>query len=174
MRPAKTQLSLGIRPVWSESTLSAWRRLESLATHSAHSEDSDQTGRMPKLSWVFAGRTVTLLVLSCRGPYRSLWLFPLDPCYTTIVRIPLVRLDPAVVAIIHLDDFVGFVMSRLICISGKTPTMGEYYLLRLGSSCLFSNMANSNRAVALSGTALVILSNVNTWISFFRVMQQTW
>ena len=26
-----------------------------------------QTGRMPRLIWVFAGRTVTLLVLSCRG-----------------------------------------------------------------------------------------------------------
>ena len=27
----------------------------------------DQTGRMPRLIWVFAGRTVNLLVLSCRG-----------------------------------------------------------------------------------------------------------
>ena len=44
--PAKTQISLGIRPVWSGSSLSAWRHLGSLATHWAHSEDSDQTGRM--------------------------------------------------------------------------------------------------------------------------------
>ena len=29
----------------------------SLATHKAHSEDSDQTGRMPMLIWAFAGRT---------------------------------------------------------------------------------------------------------------------
>ena len=64
VRPAKTQISLGIRPVWSESSLSAWRKLGSLATHWAHSEDSDQTGRMPRLIWVFAGRTVILLVLS--------------------------------------------------------------------------------------------------------------
>ena len=28
---------------------------------------SDQTGRMPRLIWVFAGRTLTLLVLSCRS-----------------------------------------------------------------------------------------------------------
>ena len=34
-----------------------WRKLRSLATHWAHSEDSDQTGRMPRLIWVFAGRT---------------------------------------------------------------------------------------------------------------------
>ena len=70
VRPAKTQISLGIRPVWSESSLSAWRKLGSLATHRAHSEDSDQTGQMPRLIWVFAGRTLTLLVLSCRGSYN--------------------------------------------------------------------------------------------------------
>ena len=66
--PAKTQISLGIRPVLSESSLSAWRKLGSLATHSAHSEDSDQTGRI----WsVFAGRTLILLVLSSRGSNGS-------------------------------------------------------------------------------------------------------
>ena len=63
VRPAKTQISLGIRPVCSESSLSAWANLRSLATHWAHSEDSDQTGRMPRLIWVFAGRTATLSVL---------------------------------------------------------------------------------------------------------------
>ena len=57
VRPAKTQISLGIRPVGSESSLSAWRKLGSWATHWAHSEDSGQTGRMPRLIWVFAGRT---------------------------------------------------------------------------------------------------------------------
>ena len=57
VRPAKTQISLGIRPVWAESSLSAWRKLGSLATYGAHSEDSDQTRRVPRLNWVFAGRT---------------------------------------------------------------------------------------------------------------------
>ena len=45
VRPATTQISLGIRPVWSEALLSTWRTLRSLATH-----------------WVFAGRTVILYV----------------------------------------------------------------------------------------------------------------
>ena len=45
VRPAKAQISLGIRPVWSESLLSAWRKLGSLANHQAHSEDSDQTAQ---------------------------------------------------------------------------------------------------------------------------------
>ena len=53
VRPAKTQISLGICPVGSESSLSAWRKLGSLATQWAHSEDADQTGRMPRLIWVF-------------------------------------------------------------------------------------------------------------------------
>ena len=69
VRPAKTQINLGIRPVWSESSLSTWIRLGSLATHWAHSEDSDQTGRMPRLIWVFAGRKAILLVLSWGGSY---------------------------------------------------------------------------------------------------------
>ena len=61
------QNQVNVRPVWSESSLSAWRKLGPLATHWAHSEDSGQTGRMPRLIWVFAGRTVTLLVLSRGG-----------------------------------------------------------------------------------------------------------
>ena len=66
-RPANTQISLGIHPVWSETSLSAWSKLGSLATHWAHNEGSDQTGRMPRLIWVFAERTVNLLVLSWGG-----------------------------------------------------------------------------------------------------------
>ena len=64
--PAKSQISLSIRPVGSESSLCAWRNLGSshVANHWAHSEDSDQTGRMPRLIWVFAGRTSFLLVSS--------------------------------------------------------------------------------------------------------------
>ena len=57
VHPTKTQISLGIRPVWSECWLSAWRKLGSLTTHWAHSKDSDQTGRMPRLIWLFSGCT---------------------------------------------------------------------------------------------------------------------
>ena len=38
VRPVKTQISLGIRPVWSESSLSAWRNIGSLATHWANAQ----------------------------------------------------------------------------------------------------------------------------------------
>ena len=75
VHPAKTQISLGIRPVWSESLLSAWWKLWPLATHRAHSEDSDQIGRMPRLFSVFAGSTAILLVLSCCGSCHSFYCF---------------------------------------------------------------------------------------------------
>ena len=39
VRPAKTQFSLGICPVWSESSLSAWRSIGLLGTKKAHGED---------------------------------------------------------------------------------------------------------------------------------------
>ena len=57
MRPAKTEISLGIRPVWSEPLLCAqWVAKDQRFLH-ADNEDSDQTGRMPRLIWVFPGHT---------------------------------------------------------------------------------------------------------------------
>ena len=45
--PAKTQIRLGIRPVWSESLLSAWRKLGSLATHWAQAKTLIRLGECP-------------------------------------------------------------------------------------------------------------------------------
>ena len=71
LRPAKTQISLGIRPVWSESSLCAhWVAKDPSFLH-ADSEDSDQIGRLPRLIWVFAGHTANLLVLSWGGSFQS-------------------------------------------------------------------------------------------------------
>ena len=44
LRPAKTQISLGIHPVWSRSSLSAGRNIGPLTTY-----------WVPRLIWVFAG-----------------------------------------------------------------------------------------------------------------------
>ena len=63
----KTQISLRIRTVWSDSSLSTWRNFASLAIQTAPSEDSDQsahsrrlirifTGRILNLVWIFTGR----------------------------------------------------------------------------------------------------------------------
>ena len=68
----KTQISLSIRPVWSESSPSAWIYLGSLAIHSAHSEYPDQTGHWadpPIWSESSLGAQNTLFVLSCCGIY---------------------------------------------------------------------------------------------------------
>ena len=43
--------------------------LRSLATYWANSQDSDQTGRMPRLIGVFARRTLILLSLACHGSF---------------------------------------------------------------------------------------------------------
>ena len=56
----KTQISLGIRPVWSESLLCAQMVAKGSVLLQADSGDSDQTGRMRRLIWVFAGRTVKI------------------------------------------------------------------------------------------------------------------
>ena len=54
--PAKTQTSLNIRAVWSESSQELWvaKDPKRLPTDS---EDSDQPARMRRLIWVFTGRT---------------------------------------------------------------------------------------------------------------------
>ena len=61
-----------LRSAWAsaqsdQSSLSVWWKLGSLATHWAQSVNSDQTGRIPRLIWVFAGCTVTSLVLTWGG-----------------------------------------------------------------------------------------------------------
>ena len=67
VRPAKTQISLGIRPVWSESSLCAQWVAKDPSFRYAHSEDSGQTGRMPRLIWIFAGCTCYFVGFVMRG-----------------------------------------------------------------------------------------------------------
>ena len=55
------------------------------------SEDSDQTGWMPRLIWVFAGRTLILFVLSCRG-YCVLRIFSRQS--VIFERVPLTYFRP--------------------------------------------------------------------------------
>ena len=73
----RLQISLGIRPVWSESSLCAQRVAKGPSFHHADSEYSDQTGRMPKadlsLRWThshFVGFFVLRLI--CMFPVITL------------------------------------------------------------------------------------------------------
>ena len=65
----KTEIGLGISSGCSEFSLSAWRNRGSLVAHCAYSEDSDQTGWMPRLIFVFALRLHIWLILLCHHQF---------------------------------------------------------------------------------------------------------
>ena len=74
-RPAKTQISLGILPVWSESSLCAqWVAKDPRFLH-ADSKDSDQIERIPRLIWVFTGHKCHFVGFVTR------WLILLTYCF---------------------------------------------------------------------------------------------
>ena len=62
---AKTQISLGICPVWSKSLLSTCWNIGSLATHWAQAKALIRLGGCPGWSACLLGAQVILLVLSC-------------------------------------------------------------------------------------------------------------
>ena len=64
----RRQISLGIRPVWSESSLSAWRKLGSLATHWAHTHFVGFV--MSWLIWYLSGHRI--LMLKCEWIHMKL------------------------------------------------------------------------------------------------------
>ena len=84
VHPARTQISLGTHPIWSESLLCPfWVAKVPMLLH-VGSKDSDQTGRMPRLIWVFAGHTdhfvgFVMLWLSYVFVLRG-WLCLKKPC----------------------------------------------------------------------------------------------
>ena len=64
VHPVKTQISLGIHPVWTESLRLAWRNTGPSATHWGHNEDWSDWADGWSLPWA---HKVILLVLSCSG-----------------------------------------------------------------------------------------------------------
>ena len=80
---------LSIRPVWSESSLCAqWVAKDPSFLH-ADSEDSDQTGQMPRLIWVFAGRTCYFVGFVMR---RLIWNYTVASVFFTMTLQPSERL----------------------------------------------------------------------------------
>ena len=73
VRPAETQISLGNRPVWSESSLCTQWVAKVLSFFHADSEDSDQTGQMPRLIGVFTGHTCHFVGFVVRLLICFLW-----------------------------------------------------------------------------------------------------
>ena len=100
--PSEDSDHLGIRPVWSESLLSAWRNVGSLATHWAHSEDSDQSGRMLILSWgsSYCYSVLILIIDLAKNLYKRhiLWVVVSNEINT-----------------IHINDVKERLMAQDIC-----------------------------------------------------------
>ena len=72
VHPAKTQVSLGTHPVWSESSLSAWGSTGSLATQKVTVKTLIRLGWCPGWSESSLGAHASLLVLPCCGS-NLLW-----------------------------------------------------------------------------------------------------
>ena len=71
VRPAKTLISLGTRPVLLESSLSAWRKLGSSATHWAHNwTDAPADLRLRWAHTCFVGFVMSQLIFSCSLQFR--------------------------------------------------------------------------------------------------------
>ena len=90
VRPAKTQISLGIRPVWSESSLRAQQVAKDPSFLHADSEVSDQTGRKARvnrsLRWAnshFVGFMMSRLIYGLLG--MNEFIFYHRFCFTGIL-----------------------------------------------------------------------------------------
>ena len=123
VRPAKIQISLGIRPVWSESSLCAqWVAKDTSFLH-VDREDSDQTGRMLRLIWVFTGRTSWCGSIAKRYPRNLASLVKPD------IRHPGVHLPKSLIGA------RGWTMRRCDCVHllfnllrGRVSVARKYYL----------------------------------------------
>ena len=76
------QISLGIRPVWSEYSLSTWRNIGSSATHWAQAKTLIRLGGCPGWSESSLGTQIILLVLSwgsSNSGYDRWWAFNMFP-----------------------------------------------------------------------------------------------
>ena len=87
VRPVKTQIGLGIRQVWSESSLCAQWVAKDPSFLQADSKDSDQTGRMSRWSESSLGAHAILLVLSRCGSYTvvNIYAIHLETLFFSIV-----------------------------------------------------------------------------------------
>ena len=132
VHPAKTGISLGICPIWSESSLcTQWVAKDPSFLH-ANSKDSDQTGQIPKLIWVLAGRTAILLVLSCRGSNVHLRLYS----GINLVYIKLLNLPSCFICSDYLKNNKNSDIKKNFCNYAKFWTMLFYLSCRrIGKQC---------------------------------------
>ena len=85
-----------LRSAWASTKsdhfkLPAWTNLVSLTTLGAHSKDCDQTSRIPRLIWVFAGHTCYFvglnLLITCLQPRLGSEYMDQSLCLCSLIRI---------------------------------------------------------------------------------------
>ena len=77
VRPAKPQISLRIRAVWSEPLLVTWIFYECKATDWTSFGVSKLKRRLQRLVWVYTCQNATKLEITCQGSF-SKWKIPVD------------------------------------------------------------------------------------------------
>ena len=122
-----------------QSSLSAWRNLGSLATQWVHSEDSDQTGQMPRLIWVFIGRTLILLVLSCHCSYIEFF------CWWWWNRLQLKLHSHDVLHLKSEFHKKNIICKRLNCICGVF--IFQFLCMDVSQDLNFSNQVSPRRTI---------------------------
>ena len=86
VRPLKSQISLGIHPVWSEFSLCAQWVVQDPSFLHTDSQHSDQTGRMPRLIGVFAGCTCHFVGFVMRWLKYAIYPVTMNVCVHSYVN----------------------------------------------------------------------------------------
>ena len=126
----------------------------------ADSKDSNQTGRKPRLIWVFAGRTLILLVLSCHGS-KALLPFDTKPYKkrATSEQPPITKPDKRKSYLKRLGNTSDI---RRIPITLSGPSINKRSMAdRLGLYC-YSNIFVCNTTCSTYCTIQVILYHVTS------------
>ena len=126
MRPAKTQISLGIRPVWSESSLCTQWVAKGPSFLHADSENSDQTWRMPRLICLRWAHTHFVVFFTRRLIY---WLIHSD--FQTQELFPWRLANPINKLVLRTRLFLGCaILSENISCIWKSMWINPYILHR--------------------------------------------
>ena len=84
VRPAKPQISLRIRAVWSEPLLVAWIFYECWATDWTPFGVSKLKRRLQRLIWVYTCQNVTLSEITCHGSFYIYSYLPISKYWTVL------------------------------------------------------------------------------------------
>ena len=137
VRPAKMQISQGICPVWSESSLCVLWVAKDPSFLQADSEDSDQTGRIPRLIWVFAGHTCHLVGFVVRRLISIVYSIILKSTHGYLCE----------VLRTYSSAFIKWVLSTY---SSSFQAISTQYLLEYWSSVLASCLLMTRDGVLLN------------------------